>query len=178
MMKKISRLANIVFIILCATMLSSCQNPTPEPSIKFSSGSDELKAIYYLDRYNDEEKEIENQLKFHMVGKRFIDLPIVVFGNEIEIEALNFETDVMEIYDYIIDGHGNIISDYDIDPYEISMNGDNMFTYTLNEFKDNNMYADHAFEGKLARYILVRCKINKSTFAFATLILGGPEEIN
>lgn len=38
-----------------------------------------------------------------MIGKRFIDLPTIDFRKVIEIEALNFETDDFEVFDYIVD---------------------------------------------------------------------------
>lgn len=35
------------------------------------------------------------------------------------MEALNLETDEMEIFDYIIDEGGYIVSDYDVEPFTI-----------------------------------------------------------
>ena len=56
--------------------------------------------------------EIKERLKDFMIGKKFTDLPTIDFEDKILIEALNFETDEFEIYDYIIDKKFNIISNY------------------------------------------------------------------
>lgn len=119
-MKRLKSLFIIVVLLLILSISTSCQNGTPEPDIKIFNASNELELIHYGDRYNKEEKDIEKMIKSVMVGERFIDLPMINFGEKIEIDALNFETEEFEFYNYIVDINGNIVSDYSVEPFIIS----------------------------------------------------------
>ena len=171
-MKKFTNPFIMILLLLIPLILISCQSMIQEPETKISYDSNELKVIHYFNRNNKEKEEIEEGIKDFMIGKRFIDLPIIKFGEEIEIEALNFETTEFEVYDYIVDQRGNIISDYSVEPFEITLvdqgNGKVVFE------KDGNLeiYNDYKVEGKSIHCLLVRSKINKSSFAFGTLVLG------
>jgi hypothetical protein len=71
----------MIGLLLILLVLSSCtNNRIQEPAIKISYDSNELKVIYYLDRNNKEKEDIEEGVKNFMVGKRFIDLPTIDFG--------------------------------------------------------------------------------------------------
>ena len=85
----------LIFVLITAiatVLLTACQTGTEEPAIKLTSNSVELNPIYYGDLYNNEKEEIEKRLKDFMVGKRFIDLLTIEYGDLIQIEPLNFET--------------------------------------------------------------------------------------
>ncbi|GGA49005.1 hypothetical protein [Psychrobacillus lasiicapitis] len=169
---KTSRLIIVLITVITTILLTACQNGTEEPAIKISSNSVELSSIYYGDLYNEEEVEIEQRLKDFMVGKRFIDLPMIAYGDNIEIEPLNFETGQYEVYDYIVNEKGNIISDYDI-PINITSNKEGQIEFTFEESYDFESYKDYAVQGKLIHCILIRCEIDNHSFAFATLVLSG-----
>jgi hypothetical protein len=143
-----------------------------EPAIKISYDSKELKPICYGDRNNKDEEDIEEAIKNVMVGKRFIDLPTIDFGETIEIEALNFETNEFEIYDYIVDENGNMVSDYNVEPFIITSVDDEKVEFILEDSENLENYRDYWVEGKSIHCLLFRSKINNSSFAFATLVLS------
>jgi hypothetical protein len=171
------RLKNLfVTIILFTTLLSlsACQGTMhEEPQIEISYNSEELNAIYYFNMKNEEERDIERGVKDVMVGKRFIDLPTVDFGKKIAVKTLNFESAEMEIYDYIVDERGNIISDYDVEPITIiSVEGGKAeFIFEKDDYLER--YDKYKVEGKAIHLLLIRCEIYNSSFAFGTLVLGG-----
>ena len=158
--------------LLSLLILTSCQKPTPEPDIRISHNSNELKVIHYFDRNNEEKEDIEEYIKSVMVGKRFTDLPAIDFGDKISLEALNFETDEFEIYDYIVDESGNIVSDYSAGPTAVTLADDGNAEFVFEKIENLEIYNDYIVEGKSIHCLLVRCKINKSWFAFGTLVLG------
>lgn len=163
----------MVNLLLIVLVLASCQNrATPEPAIKISYDSIELKPIYYGDRSNKDEEDIEERIKSVMVGKRFIDLPTIYYGEKIEIEALNFKTTEFEVYNYIVDERGNIISDYDVNPLILTSVEDGNTEFIFEKSQDSERYYEYKVEGKSIHCLLIRSKINKSSFAFATLVLG------
>lgn len=172
MKDKTSRLIFVLITVIVMTLLTACQTGTEEPSIKISSNSVELSPIYYGDLYNKEKEEIEKSLKDYMVGKRFIDLPTIAYGDIIQIEPLNFETGQYEIYDYIADENGNIISDYDIVPISVTSNKEGKTEFIFEEGYDLESYKDFAVQGKLIHCLLIRCEIDNNSFAFATLVLN------
>ncbi|GAA0720104.1 hypothetical protein GCM10008905_08950 [Clostridium malenominatum] len=172
-MKKFKNSFIMISLLLILLVLASCQNRMiQEPAIKISYDSKELKPIYYGNRNNKDEEDIEESIKSVMVGKRFIDLPTIYFGEKIEIEAINFKTNEFEIYDYIVDESGNIVSDYDINPLILTSVEDRNTEFIFEKSEDLERYYDYMVEGKSIHCLLIRSKINKSSFAFATLVLG------
>lgn len=147
-----------------------------EPTIKISYDSKELRPIHYGDRYNEEKEEIEEVIKSVMVGKRFIDLPMIEVGEKIEIEALNFETTEFEVYDYIVDESGNIVSDYSAGLFAITLVDNGNAEIIFEKDADLEIYNDYMVEGKSIHCLLIRSKIDKSSFAFGTLVLGVDKE--
>lgn len=163
----------IISTLLILLVLSSCQNSMiQEPAIKMLYDSKELKLIYYGDRNNKEKEDIEEGIKSYMVGKKFVELPIVDFREKIEIEALNFETTEFEVYDYIVDDRGNIVSDYDINPLILSSIEDGNTEFIFEKIQDLEKYYDYMVEDKYIHCLLIRSKINKSSFAFVTFVLS------
>lgn len=162
----------ISLLSMLLVLVSCSNNRIQEPAIKISYGYNELKTIYYLDRNNKEKEDIEKGIKDFMVGKRFIDLPIIDFGEKIDLEVLNFETTEFEVYDYIVYERGNIISDYDINPLILSLVEDGNTEFIFEKNKDLERYYDYMVEEKSIHCLLIRSKINKSSFVFGTLVLG------
>ena len=172
MLKKAKELLFMLISLLVVTMLSACGSGTEEPEIKIHYGSEELNPIYYGDLNNKDQEDIEKRLKDFMVGKRFSDLPTVAYGDKIQIEALNFETNEIEIYDFVLDENANIISEHDISSLSVSSVKDGIAEFTFEGSLNSEMYQDHTIEGKLIHGILIRCKIDNNSFAFSTLVLG------
>lgn len=172
-MKRFKNSFIMIGLLLILLVLSSCtNNRIQEPAIKISYDSNELKVIYYLDRNNKEKEDIEEGVKNFMVGKRFIDLPTIDFGEKIDLEALNFETTKFEVYDYIVDERGNIVSDYDINPHILTLVEEGNTEFVFEKSEDLERYYDYMVEEKSIHCLLIRSKINKSSFAFGTLVLG------
>ncbi len=172
-MKRLKNLFITLILFTILLILSSCQNTMhEEPQIEISYNSEELNAIYYLNIKNEKERDIERGVKDVMVGKRFIDLPTVAFGKKIVVEALNFETEEIEIYDYIVDESGHIISDYDVAPITIITleGGKAEFSFEKDDYLER--YDEYKVEGKAIHLLLIRCEINNSSFAFGALVLG------
>lgn len=166
-----------VMLLLVLLILSSCK-PTmhEEPTIKVSNGSNEFKVIHYLDRNNKKQEDIEDKIKRVMVGQRFIDLPVVDFDEKIIIEPLNFETTEFEVYNYIVNEDGNIISDYNVEPITIATFEGSKAEFIFEEPLNLEEYKDNKVEGKPIHCLLFRSKIHNSSFAFGILVLGAKEE--
>ena len=172
-MKKFKNSFIIISLLLLLLVLASCQNRMiQEPAIKVSYKSEELKPLYYGDRNIKDEEDIEEVIKNVMVGKRFTDLPTIDFGETIEIEALNFETNEFEIYNYIVDENGNIVSNYNVEPFTITPVDDGKAEFIFDDSEDLESYRDYWVEGKSIHCLLFRSKIDNSSFAFATLVLS------
>lgn len=156
-MKKFKIIFIMISLLLILLVLPSCQNKMiAEPVIKVSYDSNELKVIHYLDRNNKEKEDIEEGIKNVMVGKRFIDLPMIDFGEKIKIEALNFETTEFEVYDYIVDERGNIVSDYSVEPFAITLVDNGNAEVVFEKDEDLEIYNDYRVEGKSIHCLLIR----------------------
>jgi len=62
-----------------------------------------------------------------------------------------------------MDEHRNIISDYDINPLNISFVEEGNTEFTFEEILDLERYLDFMVEGKLIHGFLIRCKIDKAS---------------
>lgn len=166
-----------VMLLLLLLILSSCK-PTmhEEPTIKVSNASNEFKVIHYLDRNNKKQEDIEDTIKRVMVGQRFIDLPVVYFDEKIIIEPLNFETTEFEVYNYIVNEDGNIISDYNVEPTTIATFEESKVEFIFEEPLNLEEYKDNKVEGKSIHCLLFRSEIHNASFAFGMLVLGSEEE--
>ncbi|MBM7661124.1 hypothetical protein JOC85_001896 [Bacillus mesophilus] len=171
MKKKTSNRFFIMTILLCA-ILSSCQTGTEEPAIKISAGSEELPTIYYGDVYNEKQEEIEANIKEFMIGKRWSDLPSVTYGDTIQVQARNFEAEELEVYEYLLDQKGNIVSEYEGQPLHMGSIVDGKLEFIFESSYVLEQYPELSVEEKLVHGLVIRCKINNSSFAFSTLILG------
>ena len=155
-MKRFTNIFIMIVLLLTSLILTSCQSMIQEPVIKVSYDSNELKVIHYLDRNNKEKEDIEEGIKNVMVGKRFIDLPMIDFGEKIKIEALNFETTEFEVYDYIVDERGNIVSDYSVEPFAITLVDNGNAEVVFEKDEDLEIYNDYRVEGKSIHCLLIR----------------------
>ena len=176
-MKRFKNTLIIISLLLILLVLTSCQKRMiQEPTIKVYHATNELKVTHYLNINNKDEEDIERGIKNFMIGKRFIDLPIIDFGEKIEIEAVNFETTEFEVYDYIVDENGNIISDYSIGPFATALVTDGNAEFIFEKDDNFGMYNDYKVEGKSIHCLLIRSKIDKSSFAFGIFVLSADKE--
>ena len=64
-----------------------------------------------MENCNKVKEEIEERIRNHMECKKFSELLSISNSGIIEIESLNFEADEFEVYDYILNEKGYIISE-------------------------------------------------------------------
>lgn len=165
----------IITLMLMISILSSCGKKTPEPGLSLEYNNEKLKVIHYGDRYNKTQEEIENRLKDYMVGKKFEELPTVPFDEEIVIKNTNFDVDEYEIYDFILDKRGNIISDFNTAGSVVGKSEDNEAYFKLIDTVESRKYEDNIIDDKNIHCLLIKCRIGKAEFVFATLILDSKE---
>jgi len=171
-LKTLKQLFILISLLLIITMLSACGEDTEEPEIKIYNDSNELNVVYYGNWHNEKQEEIEEGLKDYMVGKKFAELPTVDYGSKIQIEAENFETEKMEIHDFVLTGNATVVSNFDDSFLAESPIEEGMAEFTFVNNHDFDQYQVHATEGKLIHGLLIRCKIDGDDFVFATLVLG------
>ena len=162
----------LISILLIIFMLFACGEDAEEPEIKIYHGSYELDVIYYGNWNNEKQEEIEEGLQGYMVGKKFSELPTVDYGSKIQIEAENFETEKMEIYNFVLNDNAKVISDFDDSFLAESSIESGMAEFTFVNNHDLNQYQAYAAEGKLIHGLLIRCEIAGDDFVFTTLVLG------
>lgn len=165
----------VIAVMLMLLILSACGEKTPEPRLSLEYKDEQIKVIHYGDRYNKTQEDIERQLKDYMVGKKFEELPIVPFDEEIIIENTNFDVEEYEIYDFILDKRGNIISDFNIAGSVVGKLEDSKTYFKFIETVKPRQYENYMIDGKNIHCLLIKCKIGKAEFAFATLILDSKE---
>lgn len=176
-MKKNKNTLVSVMLLIILLILSSCKPKMyQEPTIKVSYDDNELKVIHYFDRNNKKQEDIEDKIKRVMVGQRFIDLPMIDFDEKIKIEPLNFESTEFEVYNYIVDEDGNIISEYNVEPITTATIEDNKAEFIFEKPLNLEEYKDNEVEGQSIHCLLFRSEIHNSSFAFGILVLGVKEE--
>ncbi|RKQ34747.1 hypothetical protein [Oceanobacillus halophilus] len=166
------RISLKVTVIIILLSLVACQSSsTEEPILKVNNGNTDLRPLYFGNVNKDKEK-LEEVIKESMIGKRFVDLPLITFGEQIEIEADNFKTNEYEIYDYILDEKGNIISDFDVSPWKVITTTNNKIEFTFEKSQEFSAETNATVGGKVIHCILIRSEIDNSSFVFASLILS------
>jgi hypothetical protein len=171
--KKGLRNCGRVLLILVVLLLSACEGQAmEEPQLKVSAGAQELRVIYYGDLYNETREEINQRLMQAMEDTSVEELPYVPLGEDIIINAENFQTEEFSLTDYILKENGEIRYQEKVaQTSEIPMN-DGAATYTLIShpaaFLSSN--SEDYEQGKAIRGIVVRADIEGSSFAFAFIL--------
>lgn len=161
----------LIILILVGLTLTACGKKIPEPRLLLKYNDEQLKVIHYGDRYNKTQEDIEKRLKDYMVGKRFEDLPIIPFDEDIIIENTNFAVDEYEVYDFILDKRGNIISNFNVEGSLVRELENDKVYFKFIDTLESRKYEDYTVDDKNIHCLLIKCKIDKSEFVFATLIL-------
>ncbi|MCT4632787.1 MAG: hypothetical protein N4A76_08625 [Firmicutes bacterium] len=166
--------SKIIFMILLLSMitLSACGKMTPEPNLSLAYQDSKLDIIYYGNYNNDKEEDIEAQLKDYMIGKKFEELPIIKYGDDLLIKRLNFTTEEYIIYDYILDNKCNIVSQFTSEGYIVTTSDEaqSIFKYSNNHSIDE--FQNYLIEDKNVHCLIINCEIDGSKFSFATLVLN------
>ena len=166
----------ILTLIFTGSALTACGvlgegKATPEPMLKVTAGEQELKVIYYGDRYNETREEIDKRLKMAMEDKSLEDLPYLPLGENIKLDAVNFQTEEFKITDYILMETGEIRYDekvaqqlvLPVDGSSASMN------LQSNDAAFLSSDSDDYEPGKTIRGMVIRADIEDAPFAFAII---------
>lgn len=172
-MKKHIRSYTLLFLVLMVMILPACKGQAmEEPQLKVSAGAQELRVIYYGDLYNETREEINQRLMQAMEDTSVEELPYMPLGEDIIINAENFQTEELSLTDYILKENGEIRYQEKVaQTSEIPMN-DGAAVYTLIShpaaFLSSN--SEDYEQGEVIRGIVVRADIEGSPFAFAIIL--------
>ena len=166
---------SIIILMLVLLILNACGKAIPEPRLLLKYNNDELMVIHYGDRYNKTQEDIEKRLKDYMIGKKFEELPIISFDEEIIIENTNFDVDEYEVYDFILNKKANIISDFNVEGVPVYRQENDKAYFKFIDTLESDKYEDYTVDDKNIHCLLIKCKIDKSEFTFATLLLDSKE---
>lgn len=168
----IKTFANLLIATLAILLLTGCSQRFEEPQIGIALNTIKQDAIYYGDRYDDSKEDIEKRLKDYMIGKRFIDLPMIQSDDTIQVESSNYDVETIEVYDYILDDKCNIRSDFDMKPQLVGMDEEGKVQY---KFSSNFEIAENTQLINANRYlihgILIKTHVAHSTFTSAIIVL-------
>jgi len=171
--KRYLRSCTLFFLVLMVMFLPACKGQaTEEPHLKVMTGEQELRVIYYGDRYNESREEIDKRLRQAMEDTFVEELPYVPLEEEIAINAENFQTEEFSITDYILKENGEIryqekVAQSSVIPVE---GGAAAYTLTSHPAAFLSSNSEDYEPGKSIRSIVVRADIEGSTFAFALIL--------
>lgn len=172
-MKAYSKSYILLFLVFTLLLMTGCSGQKmEEPSIKIVANNEEIKAIYYGNKYNKTNEEIETKLKSAMEGKDLEDLPYVSLNEKIIVEAENFQTKEFEVFDYILTESGEFR--YDERTVQTSVvsvnNGKATITLSNNFASSLSSNSEDYLPGKTIRCFVIRADIDDSSFAFAFIL--------
>lgn len=161
----------ISIMMLSMIFITACGKKKEEPTLMLKYNDQQLKVIHYGDRYNETKEDIEKRLKDSMIGKKFEELPVISTGEEIIIENTNFNVEQYEVYDFIIDENANIVSDFKTASSTVNVSESNTATFELVNSFEPTAFESYKVNDQNIHCLLIKCKIDKSDFVFATLLL-------
>lgn len=172
-MKKHIRNCSLLLLILVVLLLPACKGQaTEEPQLKVTAGEQELKVIYYGDRYNESREEIDKRLKQAIDETSGEALPYVPLDEEIIINAENFQAVEFSITDYILKENGEIryqekVAQTSAIPVEGGVAAYNLTSHPAAFLSSNS---EDYEPGKVIRGIMVRADIEGSSFTFGFIL--------
>lgn len=173
MKEKRLRSCTLLFLVLMVMFLPACKGQaTEEPQLKVSAGAQEFRVIYYGDLYNETREEINKRLMQAMEDTSVEELPYVPLGEDIIINAGNFQTEEFSISDYILKENGEIRYQEKVaQTSEIPMNdGEAAYPLTSHPASYLSSNSEDYKQGEVIRGIVVRADIEGSSFAFAIIL--------
>lgn len=170
-MKRYLRSYMLFFLVLTVLLLSACRGKE-EPHLKILAGKQEIQGIYYGNQYNQTREEIEKRLKKAMENKSLEELPYVSLNELITIEAENFQTKELAVFDYILTRTGTIrYNDKLVQSSVIPVNeGKATMNLSRNPAVNLSSNSEDYLPGKTIRCFVIRTDIEGSSFAFAFIL--------
>lgn len=172
-MKQYLRYYMIFSLILTVLLLSACKGKkTEEPQLKIVVGTQEIQGIYYGSQHNQTREEIEKRLKKVMEDKSWEELPYVSLNEKITIKAENFQTDELEVFDYILTRTGTIrYNEKSVLTSVIPVNeGKATITLSTSPAAYASSNSEDYLPGNTIRCFIIRTDIEGSSFAFAFIL--------
>jgi hypothetical protein len=152
--------------------LSACGKGKPEPSLTITIGDQSIKPIHYGDRYNESREDIERFLDFPFENATWEELPYVALGEEVVIEATNFDTDLFTVEDAILKQDGTFkYGEQSTTTYEVEVE-DGIAKFLIPDHFATSLSSNSEDykPGHTIRAFVLRSKIDQSDFAFAFVI--------
>ena len=167
------RICVVLSLCMMVTVtLSACGKATPEPSLSIMIGDQSVKTIYYGDRYIESREDIERFLDFPFENASWEELPYVALGDEVVIEATNFDTDSFTVEDAILKQDGTFkYNEKSTVVYDLEVvDGIAKFQIPDNLATSLSSNSEDYKPGHTIRAFVLRAKIDKADFAFAFVI--------
>ncbi len=167
-----SRCAVLIVYVMMVLALSACAKATPEPSLTITIGDQSIKPIHYGDRYNESREDIERFLDFPFEDATWEELPYFALGEEVVIEATNFETDFFTVEDAILKQDGTFkYGEQSTNSYELEVvDGIAKFEIPDHFATSLSSNSEDYKPGHTIRAFVLRAKIDKADFVFAFVI--------
>lgn len=170
---RVTRLsATLILCVMVTVTLSACTKATPEPSLTITIDDQSIKPIYYGDRYNESREDIERFLNFPFENATWEDLPYVALGDEVVIEATNFEADLFTVEDAILKKDGTFkYGEQSTNVYDVEVvDGIAKFQIPDHFATSLSSNTEDYKQGHTIRAFVLRAKIDKADFVFAFVI--------
>jgi len=164
--------AVLIVYVMMILALSACAKATPEPSLTIKIGDQSIKPIHCGDRYNESREDIERFLEFPFEDASWEELPYFALGEEVVIEATNFDTDSITVEDAILKQDGTFkYGEQSTNVYEIEVvDGIAKFEIPDHFATSLSSNSEDYKPGHTIRAFVIRTEIDKSDFAFAFVI--------
>ena len=161
----------LMLLTLIFLTLSACGEDSEEPMLSIKYKDETLHYIEYGNLHNKTQEDIEKRLKEYMIGRRFEDLPTIPLDEDIILENENFDVESYEVYDYVLDQKSNIVSDFDTESYTVEKLEKKKSSFKLLDIIKTGSYDAYKVDDRNIHCLLIKCKIEKSDFVFAVLLL-------
>jgi hypothetical protein len=170
---KVTGLFTVMIVSMIALVaLSACGKGTPEPNLSITIGDQSIKPIYYGDLYNESREDIERFLDFPFENASWEELPYVALGDEVVIEATNFDTELFTVEDAILKQDGTFkYNEKSTNVYDVEVvDGIAKFDIPGHAAAHLSSNSEDYKPGHTIRAFVLRAKIDKADFAFAFVI--------
>lgn len=176
MKKLIPLIVILVSMIVAFTLIFEDPKGTPEPFISVKVGEQEVKPIFYGDRYNKSREDIERYLGKPFEEGGWESLPYVKLGDEVVIRFENFEAKNVTVTEDLLKQEGTFLyGDKSTVIHEVKVEKDGVSFELPNNWAVHLSSNSESYKpGHVIRAFVVRAEINKSDFAFAFVIRTNP----
>jgi hypothetical protein len=166
----------LVSMIVAFTLIFDGPKGTPEPWISVKVGDQEVKPIFYGDRYNKSREDIERYLVKPFEESGWESLPYVKLGDEVVIQFENFEAKNVTVTEDLLKQDGTFLyGDKSTVVHEVKVEKDGVsFELPSNWAVHLSSNSESYKPGHVIRAFVIRTEINKSDFAFAFVIRTNP----